>query len=63
MRMNVARALLALGFCVVIAGCKATQRAEKPGARLERNGDEIVVAGQMFHTGAPVVLWTDLGWI
>src|SRR5699024_10191103 len=22
-----------------------------------RSGDEIVVAGQFFHTGAPVVLW------
>jgi N-acetylmuramoyl-L-alanine amidase len=30
-----------------------------PGQRLERRGDEIVVCGQYFHTGAPVVLWTD----
>jgi N-acetyl-anhydromuramyl-L-alanine amidase AmpD len=27
----------------------------------ERTGDEIVVCGQMFDTGAPVVLWTDPG--
>ncbi len=33
----------------------------RPGDRLERRGDEIVVAGQLFHTGAPVVLWTDPG--
>lgn len=26
-----------------------------------RTGDEIVVAGQMVHTGAPVVLWMDPG--
>ena len=26
-----------------------------------RVGDEIVVGGQRFHTGAPVVLWTDPG--
>jgi N-acetyl-anhydromuramyl-L-alanine amidase AmpD len=32
-----------------------------PGAPLSRTGDEIVVAGQYFHTGAPVVLWTDPG--
>lgn len=29
--------------------------------RLERQGDEIVVCGQLFHTTAPVVLWTDPG--
>jgi N-acetylmuramoyl-L-alanine amidase len=32
-----------------------------PGAPLPRTGDEIMVAGQLFHTGAPVVLWTDPG--
>ncbi len=32
-----------------------------PGAPLLRTGDEIMVAGQLFHTGAPVVLWTDPG--
>ena len=26
-----------------------------------RKGDEIVICGQYFHTGAPVVLWTDPG--
>src|SRR5690349_24306368 len=31
------------------------------GRPLARNGDEIMVAGQLFHTGAPVVLWTDPG--
>ena len=61
MRMNVARAVVALAVCVVVAGCKSTQRAEKPGAKLDRTGDEIVIAGQYFHTGAPVVLWTDPG--
>jgi N-acetyl-anhydromuramyl-L-alanine amidase AmpD len=28
---------------------------------LQRTGDEIMVCGQLFHTGAPVVLWTDPG--
>jgi N-acetylmuramoyl-L-alanine amidase len=32
-----------------------------PGTLLERSGDEIVVCGQLFHTGTPVVLWTDPG--
>ncbi|GJQ30256.1 MAG: hypothetical protein HBSAPP03_21400 [Phycisphaerae bacterium] len=31
------------------------------GRELVRRGDEIVVAGRYFHTGAPVVLWTDPG--
>jgi N-acetylmuramoyl-L-alanine amidase len=31
------------------------------GQLAARQGDEIVVAGRMFHTGAPVVLWTDPG--
>lgn len=30
-----------------------------PSTRESRVGDEIVIAGQMFHTGTPVVLWTD----
>jgi len=35
--------------------------AVKPGERLARSGDEIVVCGQLFHTGAPVVTWMDPG--
>lgn len=33
----------------------------RPGTLLERSGDEIIVCGQLFHTGAPVVLWMDPG--
>ena len=32
-----------------------------PGAYEGRKGDDIVVAGQFFHTGTPVVLWMDPG--
>jgi N-acetylmuramoyl-L-alanine amidase len=32
-----------------------------PGDRAHRQGDEIVVCGQLFHTGTLVVLWTDPG--
>ncbi|MBK9189582.1 MAG: N-acetylmuramoyl-L-alanine amidase [Phycisphaerales bacterium] len=35
--------------------------ASRVGERLPRRGDEIVIAGQYFHTGTPVVLWTDPG--
>ncbi|WP_428389806.1 N-acetylmuramoyl-L-alanine amidase [Mucisphaera sp.] len=42
---------------LLMTGCTTT-----PGQQaFERKGDEIVAAGQYFHTGAPVVLWTDPG--
>lgn len=56
-----------LPFLVVMlaaCGCTGPRTAHEPegvGERLARRGDEIVVAGQYFHTGAPVVLWTDPG--
>jgi N-acetyl-anhydromuramyl-L-alanine amidase AmpD len=43
------------------AGADGPAPALKVGQRLERKGDEIVVCGQLFHTTAPVVLWTDPG--
>ena len=42
-----------------LAGCTTTRH--HVGERLERRGDEIVACGQLFHTGTPVVLWTDPG--
>ena len=39
-----------------LVGC-----ASQPGSMNHRKGDEIVVAGQLFHTGTPVVLWMDEG--
>ena len=46
-------------FCLGAAGCRTLPpRSGEPAPRL---GDEIVVAGQYFHTGTPVVLWTDPG--
>lgn len=50
---------LALGALLIVAallsGCT------RPGAENPRRGDEIMVCGRLFHTGAPVVLWTDPG--
>ena len=46
--------LLSLG----LAGCKTTPR---PGTMAARQGDEIIVAGQLFHTGTKVVTWMDPG--
>lgn len=45
----------------VFLGVPAVAAEPKPGERLERRGDEIVVCGQLFHTTTPVVLWTDPG--
>lgn len=52
-----------LALLLATAGCAVTpaSRYGRPGERLARLGDEIVVCGQLFHTGAPVVLWTDPG--
>lgn len=40
--------------------CSCSSRP-KPGDPLRRAGDEISVAGQLFHTGTRVVLWNDAG--
>ena len=42
---------------VLLAGCCC----HSPGSHEKRKGDEIVAAGQFFHTGTPVVLWMDPG--
>jgi N-acetyl-anhydromuramyl-L-alanine amidase AmpD len=49
-------AALALILGLMTAGCVST-----PGKMLHRRGDEIMVAGQLFHTGTRVVLWSDPG--
>jgi N-acetyl-anhydromuramyl-L-alanine amidase AmpD len=41
-----------------VAEIKAPPR---PGEEAVRSGDEIMVCGRLFHTGAPVVLWSDPG--
>lgn len=43
--------------------CCAAQFAlgAEVGEPLKRTGDEIMVCGKLFHTTAPVVLWTDEG--
>ena len=40
---------------VLLTGCTST----RPGAPLKRTGDEIIAAGQLFHTGTRVVTWMD----
>jgi N-acetyl-anhydromuramyl-L-alanine amidase AmpD len=45
----------------LILGLTAAGCAWTPGKELRRQGDEIMVAGQLFHTGTRVVLWSDPG--
>lgn len=62
--------VVAVAVLLLMAGC-STSRTQTPqrlpgdvpkvGQRLPRTGQEIMVAGQLFHVGAPVVLWTDSG--
>ncbi len=48
-------------FCLgLLAGC-VHRGGSRPGEPLMRRGDEIVVAGQLFHTGTRVVTWMDPG--
>lgn len=49
-------AVFLIGGSMLSGGCQV-----KPGTPVPRHGDEIVIAGQLFHTGTPVVLWMDPG--
>ena len=42
---------------LVVTGCQL----HRPGKPLARKGDEIIVTGQLFHTGTRVVTWMDPG--
>lgn len=53
--------LACLSIAGLLAGCAAPGPYGTPGEPLPRLGDEIVVCGEFFHTGAPVVLWLDPG--
>ncbi len=52
-----ALAWIVLGALVAVTGCSTY----KPGTYETRKGDEIMVAGQLVHTGTRVVLWLDPG--
>ena len=43
---------------LALTGCHSTRI---PGTLARRAGDEILVAGQLIHTGTRVVLWFDPG--
>jgi N-acetylmuramoyl-L-alanine amidase len=55
--------LLAVCAAVVslCCGCATGPKKSAAAVPLKRSGNEIVVAGQFFDIGTPVVLWTDPG--
>jgi N-acetylmuramoyl-L-alanine amidase len=50
-----------LFFASLSATVMAAEPRSKVGERVDRHGDEIMVCGQLYHTTAKVVLWTDPG--
>src|SRR5260370_19258785 len=56
--MNAINFFAALECGALLCGCSAMSRV---GSIEPRRGDEIVDAGQFFHTGTRVVLWMDPG--
>jgi N-acetyl-anhydromuramyl-L-alanine amidase AmpD len=57
--MRPTRSGVAFAFLTLAVAAPAGE--PRVGEPLERRGDEIVACGQLFHTTAPVVLWTDPG--
>jgi N-acetylmuramoyl-L-alanine amidase len=49
--------------CVLGVAVLSSCARLKPGTHAPRKGDEIVAAGQFFHTGTPVVLWPVVLWL
>src|SRR5262249_12042162 len=49
-----------LGALTVGSGCRS-MKLSNPGGPAPRAGDEIMVAGNLVHTGTKVVLWMDPG--
>jgi N-acetylmuramoyl-L-alanine amidase len=65
-RLPVALAVLLAAACTAhppprVVVIREVPPAPKPGEEAPRTGDEIMVCGRLFHTGAPVVLWSDPG--
>lgn len=60
-RVAVSASQLSRGVAVMVALMLLAGCAHRPGTLAERRGDEIVVAGQLFHTGTKVVTWMDPG--
>ena len=55
------RGLHAFLLALALFGPTGCHSSRAPGKPLARSGDEIMAAGQLFHTGTRVLLWMDPG--
>lgn len=55
------RSLACVILLALVLGSAACDAPGSRALRWLRQGDEMAVCGQLFHTGAPVVLWSDPG--
>jgi N-acetylmuramoyl-L-alanine amidase len=60
-RRGLSICLRTVAWLLLANGLTACKTLPTVGSPAPRSGDEIVVAGQFFHTGTPVVLWMDPG--
>src|SRR3569832_719541 len=51
----------ALGILTILLSATAVLWQTPGAAAPAQSGDEIIVCGERFHTGTPMVLWTDPG--
>src|SRR5947208_20144 len=58
---RIARCCSCLSFFLLGLVLPACKTPSTPGSPEKRKGDEMVVAGQLFHTGTKIVLWMDPG--
>ncbi|HEX3889313.1 MAG TPA: hypothetical protein VHX90_00560, partial [Verrucomicrobiae bacterium] len=54
-QLKILRVFLPALLLLILTGCASA----RIGKLEPRSGDEIVAAGQFFHTGTRVVLWMD----
>ncbi|MCA9230589.1 MAG: N-acetylmuramoyl-L-alanine amidase [Planctomycetales bacterium] len=55
------RLALTLPAILLCSARPSSTIAAEVGEQIQRAGDEVMICGQLFHTTAPVVLWTDPG--
>lgn len=60
-RPLIGAAALVVALCAIVTTCVVQELGPDDGRTDQRDGDEIVVAGQLFDIGTRVVLWSDPG--
>ena len=60
-RILIVRSCALVAFLTAMTSRSQAANAATPPDSTTQTGDEIIVCGERFHTGAPIVLWTDKG--